>query len=243
MSTSLRKDMKDKRRKQSQKQRQMATLAIIGGVALLVGLIVLSGFLKSSAPVGDFTVITPDVHPQVNGTAMGDPNAPVRIDVFEDFQCPACQYYSENIEHQVIDNLISNGKVYYVFHNYPFLDDRAATKESDQAANASMCAADQGRFWDYHQMLYANWKGENEGNLSDKRLTAFADALGLDIDKFSTCFKANQFKDQINADLQAGQDMGAQGTPSVFVNGKIVAPGQVPSFEEIRAAVEAALNQ
>ena len=243
MSTSLRKDMKDKRRKQAQKQRQTATLAIIGGVALLVGLIVLSGFLKSSAPVGDFTVITPDVHPQVNGTAMGDPNAPVRIDVFEDFQCPACQYYSENVEKQVIDNLISTGKVYYVFHNYPFLDDRAATKESDQSANASMCAADQGRFWDYHQMLYANWNGENQGNLSDKRLTAFANALGLDMTKFNTCFKANQFKDQINADLQAGQDMGAQGTPSVFVNGKIVAPGQVPSFEEIKAAVDAAVNQ
>jgi len=243
MSTSLRKDMKDKRRKQRQKQRQVATLAIIGGVALLVGIIVLSGFLKSSAPVGEFTVITPGVYPQANGTAIGDPNAPVRIDVFEDFQCPACQYYSENIETQVIENLVSTGQVYYVFHNYPFLDDRAATKESDQAANASMCAADQERFWDYHRMVYANWKGENEGSLSDKRLTAFADALGLDMTKFNTCFNANQFKDQINADLQAGQDMGAQGTPSVFVNGKIVSPGQVPSFEEIKAAVDAALNQ
>ncbi len=243
MSTSLRKDMKDKRRKQAQKKRQTAALLIIGGVALLVGIIVLSGFLKSSAPVGEFTVITPKAHPQVDGTAMGDPNAPVRIDVFEDFQCPACQYYSDEIEHQVIDNLIITGQVYYVFHNYPFLDDRAATKESDQAANASMCAADQERFWDYHQMLYANWNGENQGNLSDKRLTAFAEALGLDMDKFNSCFKANQFKDQINADLQAGQEMGAQGTPSVFVNGKIVAPGQVPSFEEIKAAVDAALNQ
>jgi protein-disulfide isomerase len=243
MSTSLRKEMKDKRRKERQKQRQMATLAIIIGGAILVGLIFLSGYLKSSAPVGDFTVITPDVHPQVNGTTMGDPNAPVRIDVFEDFQCPACQYYSENIEHQVIDNLITPGKVYYVFHNFPFLDDRAATKESDQAANAGMCAADQGRFWDYHQMLYANWKGENEGNLSDKRLTAFADSLGFDMTKFNACFKANQFKDQINADLKSGQDMGAQGTPSLFVNGKIVAPGQVPTYEEIKAAVDAALNQ
>jgi protein-disulfide isomerase len=243
MSTSLRKEMKDKRRKQRQKQRQMATLAIIGGVALLVGLIVLSGFLRNSSPVGDFTVITPDAHPQASGTAMGDPNAPVRIDAFEDFQCPACQYYSENIEHQVIDNLVTPGTVYYVFRNYPFIDDRAATKESDQAANAAMCAADQGRFWDYHQMLYANWKGENEGNLSDKRLTAFADSLGLDMGKFNTCFKANQFKDKINTDLADGQKMGVQGTPSIFVNGKLVAPGQVPTYEEIKAAVDAALNQ
>lgn len=243
MSTSLRKDMKDRRRKQRQKQRQLATLAIVGGIAIIVGLIALSGYLKSSTPVGEFTLITPKAHPLVDGTAMGDPNAPVRIDVFEDFQCPACQYYSDVIEHQVIDNLITTGQVYYVFHNFPFLDDRAATKESDQAANASMCAADQERFWDYHQMLYANWKGENEGSLSDKRLVAFAESLGLDMDKFNTCFEANQFKDQIDADLKLGREMGAQGTPSVFVNGKIVSPGQVPTYDEIKAAVDAAVNQ
>jgi protein-disulfide isomerase len=243
MSTSLRKDMKDRRRKQRQKQRQLATLAIVGGIAIIVGLIALSGYLKSSTPVGEFTMITPKAHPLVDGTAMGDPNAPVRIDVFEDFQCPACQYYSDVIEHQVIDNLITTGQVYYVFHNFPFLDDRAATKESDQAANASMCAADQERFWDYHQMLYANWKGENEGSLSDKRLVAFAESLGLDMDKFNTCFEANQFKDQIDADLKLGREMGAQGTPSVFVNGKIVSPGQVPTYDEIKAAVDAAVNQ
>jgi protein-disulfide isomerase len=243
MSTSLRKDMKDRRRKQRQKQRQLATLAIVGGIAIIVGLIALSGYLKSSTPVGEFTMITPKAHPLVDGTAMGDPNAPVRIDVFEDFQCPACQYYSDVIEHQVIDNLITTGQVYYVFHNFPFLDDRAATKESDQAANASMCAADQERFWDYHQMLYANWNGENEGSLSDKRLVAFAESLGLDMEKFNACFEANQFKDQIDADLKLGREMGAQGTPSVFVNGKIVSPGQVPTYDEIKAAVDAALNQ
>jgi protein-disulfide isomerase len=243
MTKSLRKDMKDKRRKQRQKQRQTAVLAIVGGVIVLVAIIALSGFLKSSAPVGDFTVITPDANSQVNGTALGDPQAPVRIDIFEDFQCPACQYYSENIEHQVMDAFVTTGQVYYVFRNYPFLDDRAATKESDQSANAAMCAADQNRFWDYHQMLYANWKGENEGNLSDNRLTAFAESLKLDMTAFKACFKANKFKDQINADLADGQKMGAQGTPSVFVNGKIVAPGKVPTFDQIKAAVEAALAQ
>jgi len=243
MSTSLRKDMKDRRRKQRQKQRQMAVLAIVGGAALLLAIVILSGFFKSSAPVGEFTIITPVVHPQANGTAMGDPNAPVRIDVFEDFQCPACQYYSEVIEHQVLDAYVTTGKVYYVFRQYPFLDNRSATRESDQAANASMCAADQGRFWDYHDMLFTNWKGENEGNLSDKRLTAFAEALKLDMGKFEACFKENRFKDQINADLADGDKMGAQGTPSVFVNGKIVAPGKVPTFEDIKAAVEAELNQ
>ena len=106
-----------------------------------------------------------------------------------------------------------------------------------------MCAADQGRFWDYHQMLYENWKGENEGNFSNSRLKAFAESLNLNMDEFEACFDENRFKDEINADMAAGQGMGASGTPSVFVNGKIVSPGKVPSYEEIKAAVDAALNQ
>lgn len=243
MSSSLRKDLKDRRRKQRQKQRQNAVLAIVAGVAILLAIIILPNLIKSSAPVGDFIVITPVARPQVNGTAMGDPNAPVRIDVFEDFQCPACQYYSENVEKPVVENLVTNGTVYYVFRHYPFIDDRAATKESDQSANASLCAGDQNRFWDYHDMLYANWKGENIGYLTDTRLIAFAKAIGLDMDRFESCFKDNRFKDQIEQDLKDGNRMGASGTPSVFVNGKLITPGQVPSYEDIASAVQAELEQ
>jgi protein-disulfide isomerase len=243
MSTSLRKDLKDRRRKERQKQRQTAVLAIIAGAAILLAIIILPSLLKSSQPVGDFTVITPVARPQVNGTAMGDPNAPVRIDVFEDFQCPACQYYSQNVEKSIVENFVAKGTVYYVFRNYPFIDDRAATKESDQAANASLCAADQNRFWDYHDMLYANWKGENIGYLTDARLTAFAEAIGLDVKKFESCFDKNLFKDQIEQDLQDGDKMGSAGTPSVFVNGTLISPGQVPTYDDIAAAVQSVLDQ
>lgn len=243
MTMSLRREMKDKRRKQRQKQRQLALLAILGGVVLVVALLVVPGLLKSSAPVGDFTIITPVARPQASGTAAGDPNAPVRIDAFEDFQCPACKYYAENVEPEIMKTYVATGKVYYVFRNYPFLDDNSATRESDQSANAAMCAADQGRFWDYHDILFTNWKGENIGYLTDKRLTAFAQALGLDMNAFNACFKANKHKDQINTDLADGAKMGMSGTPSIFVNGKIIAPGKIPTFEDIKAAVNAALGQ
>jgi protein-disulfide isomerase len=243
MSTSLRKDMKDRRRKQRQMQRQLATLAIIGGAALLLAIIILPNLFKSSEPVGTFTVITPVPRPQAAGTAMGDSNALVRIDVFEDFQCPACQYYSQQVEPQVVENYVAKGTVYYVFRQYPFIDNQSATRESDQAANASLCAADQGHFWDYHDMLYANWTGENIGNFSNTRLTAFAESIGLDMTEFNACFKENRFKEQIDQDLKDGDIMGTSGTPSLFVNGKIVAPGQVPSYEEISAAIEAELDQ
>jgi protein-disulfide isomerase len=215
-------------------------LAIVGGAVILIGLIIFS-FAASSSKV-DFIMITPVARPQESGTAMGDPNAPVRLDVFEDFQCPACQYFALVISKQVMNELVASGKVYYVFHQYPFIDDYAATRESDQSANASLCAAEQGRFWDYHDMLYTNWKGENIGYLTDELLMDFAKALKLDMKAFKACFTENRYKAQIEADLADAKKMGVSGTPSVFVNGKLITPGKVPTFEDIKAAVDAALS-
>jgi len=243
MSTSLRKDMKSKRRQKKMQERRNAILMIIGGVIILVALFTIPPLLERSRPVGDITVITPYARPQANGTAAGDPNAPVRIDTFVDFQCPACKYFSEVTEKQIFNDFVATGKVYYVFHQFPFLDDRSATRESDQAAHASLCAAEQGRFWDYHDILFANWNSENAGAYNDRRLVAFAETLGLDMKSFNQCFEGKRYQDQIDQDLLKGNQMGVQGTPSVFVNGTLIAPGFVPTYEQIAEAIEAALNQ
>jgi protein-disulfide isomerase len=106
-----------------------------------------------------------------------------------------------------------------------------------------MCAAEQGRFWDYHDILFANWNGENQGAFLDKRLVAFAEALGLDMAAFNACFEENRYKAEIDQDLALGDELGVSGTPTVFVNGKQLTPGFVPSFADIAQAVEAALSQ
>ena len=133
------------------------------------------------------------------------------------------------------------GQVYYTFRQFPFIDSASITKESQQSANASMCAADQNQFWDYHTLVYANWNGENLGSLSDKKLVAFAESLSLDMAKFKQCFNTNAFKSDIAADLQAGKVIGVTGTPSVVINNVILKPGLVPSFAEIKQAVDAIL--
>jgi protein-disulfide isomerase len=90
-------------------------------------------------------------------------------------------------------------------------------------------------------MLYENWDGEGEGAFSDKRLTTFAEILGSNIDEFNSCFEANKYKDQIDADIQAGNAIGVSGTPSVFVNNKSVTPGLVPTYDQLVQAIEEAL--
>ena len=220
---------------------------MIGGVTIvalvLVGLLVLPSIQQAAAPVGNIIQITPRSLPNPQGTSLGDPNAPVKVAVYEDFQCPICRQFSETIEPQIIQNDVVTGKVYYQFKQFPFLDDRSTTKESHQAANASMCAAAQNKFWDYHDMLFANWTGENVGSFTDKRLVAFAQDLGLNMNEFNTCFQNNTYKDQINKDLAEGQAAGVTGTPSIFVDGKIVqpSPNTVPSYSDIQKAIDAAM--
>ena len=219
----------------------MQRLGLIGGisvVAVLVAVVLISSLWQPSNAI---VTVEPFSRPVTAGTTMGDQNAPVVIDVFEDFQCPACALYTEEVEKRIAETYVASGQVYYVFHHYPFLDRYSTEKESHQAANASMCANEQGLFWEYHDLLFANWNGENAGAFKDSRLMAFAKTLELDMDSFTTCFEENQYQVHIQADYELGVEMGASGTPSVFVNRQQVTPGYVPRFEDVQQAVEAAL--
>jgi protein-disulfide isomerase len=240
-SRSSKRQLIREQRQRRERQKRLALILGISAVALVVvALLVIPNILAASAPVGEIKVITPVARPTADGLALGDPNAPVTVEVFEDFQCPMCDQYSQQIEPQIVQNDVATGKVHYIFRQYPFLDTGKPGQESHKAANASMCANEQGRFWDYHDMLFANWNGENEGNFSDKRLIAFAEALNLDMNQFRQCYNENRYQAEIQADLERGKQLGVTGTPSVFVNEQIVAPGYVPTYDQIQAAIQAA---
>jgi protein-disulfide isomerase len=240
---SKRQLIREKRRRQARMQRfGLIGVVVIG--ALLVAFTLIYPNLKS---VGEIATVEAFPRSMANGTAMGDPNAPVIIDVFEDFQCSACVYYTEETERRISETYVTNGQVYYVFHQYPFLDRASANKESQQAANASMCAMEQDKFWEYHDILFANWNGNNAGAFSDRRLAAFAETLELDMDLFTTCFEENRYQVEIQADYDLGIEMGVSSTPSIFVNEQLVLNSQganyIPSYEDIVAAIEAALAE
>jgi protein-disulfide isomerase len=232
-------------RRQLERQQQQQRLIIIGMIVLGAALLVWA-VVKSQAKPSDIVTATSASLPDANGLSLGDANAPVTIDVFEDFQCPACQFFTQSIETLVIENLVSTGKARYVFHNYPFLDGKSAGEggESDQSANASMCANEQGKFWEMHNTIYANWNGENQGAFSDRRLQAMAENIGLDMKAFNECFSVNKYEADIQADLDLGKEMGVSGTPTVFVNGTQVGEeGKIATYEEIVQAVEQASSK
>jgi protein-disulfide isomerase len=238
---SKREQLREKRQREQMRNRMVSIGVVVVGALILAFLFI----YPNIKPVGPVTAITPGVYPQNEMNTMGDPNAPVKLETWEDFQCPACRNFSENIEPLLVENYVATGKVYYVFHQYPFIDDNSATKESDQAANASMCAGEQGRFWDYKSILFTNWNGENIGTFADRKLVAFAESLGLDMDKFNSCFDANTYKSQIDKDFMDGTSLGVSSTPSIFVDGVFVVnpdgPNLVPTYENIAAMIDAAL--
>ena len=237
---------RQERRAKMQQEQRRQRMIILGLIAIGAALLVLVIALPQLRSGDDIVTVTPAALPNTDGLSVGEANASATIDVFEDFQCPACQFFTESIEPLVIENLVATGKARYVFHNYPFLDGNGAgsSGESDQAANAAMCANEQGKFWEMHSILYANWNGENRGAFNDRRLQAMAESIGLDTDAFNACFDANKYEAEIQADFDLGEQMGVTGTPTVFVNGvRVGQPGKIASYQEIEQAVNATVGE
>ncbi|HEX6302689.1 MAG TPA: thioredoxin domain-containing protein, partial [Anaerolineales bacterium] len=138
MSPSKRQLIREKRRQERRRQRLVTILLIAGGALLIAALLIAPSIRNALTPVGEIVQITPESRPMADGRALGEAEAPVTIEVFEDFQCPACKTFTEDIEPLVIENYVSGGQVRYVFRHFPFLDDQAAGSESDQPASASM---------------------------------------------------------------------------------------------------------
>ena len=231
------------RRRRIQKRNRLLIILAVGIGALLIASILILPNLKL-ANVENIVQITPiSASVPVNGTSMGNPDAPVKMDVWEDFQCSGCLAYSEDLEPLILQTYVETGKVYYTFHFFPFID--GGQGESHDAANAAMCAAAQGRFWDYHKIAFANWIGENAGSYTRPRLTAFAQSIGLNMDAFNQCFRENTYSAQIQQDIDEGKKLGVPPTPGIFVNGKVVVSSAgknyIPSFDDISRAIEAGL--
>jgi protein-disulfide isomerase len=247
---SKRQEIRDKRRREKVRNQIVIVLLVIAGALLIAFALVLPTInnirqTANATIVPIVTAVPSTVDVQMDGKSMGDPNAPVKMDVWEDFQCSGCMYYSINYEPSIIQKYVATGKVYYTFHFYPIIDRGDTSGESHQAANASMCALEQGRFWDYHAELFANWLGENVGSYTDARLTAIAESLGLDMVAFDACFTANTYSDVINQDYADGQVAGITATPAIFINGQVPqsssGPNVIPSVDDLSNFIDAIL--
>ncbi len=219
-------------RKREQHQRRLILIIIVVGAALILTAILIA---PNFVPIGEIAMPNLDTYPMVDGTAMGDPAAPVLVEGFSDFQCSYCRVFHESTFEAIVEEYVAAGKARIVFRNYPVIG-----PESLAAANASLCAAEQDKFWEFSSILFANQNGHDTGAFSSRRLEAFAEAINLNVDEFSACLREDRYQGQVQEDIQAGTMQGIDSTPSFLVNGVLMV-GALP-FETFQAEIEAALS-
>src|SRR5262249_28120619 len=169
---------------------------------------------------------------------LGPKTAKVLVQEFADFQCPVCDEYFRSVEPQLIKDYLTTGKIRYEFHHFIVIDQNVGGTESRHAAEASECANEQGRFWDFHNMLYTNQKSEGSGAFADNRLKAFAAALELDSQKFNDCFNSHRYSANVDADVALGTQMGVQGTPTIFVNGSALPTSTALNYTALKQQLD-----
>ncbi len=216
---------------------------LIGGgalVAVAVAIIVFAAIGSDTSPDPEVPAVAQVEHASASSEAEPGQASEsvaklpaVTLEEFADFQCSHCAQFAVGVGKQIKKDFVDTGKIRFVFRHFPFIGE-----ESFRAAEATECAADQNKFWEYHDTVFENWKGTNEGHFSDENLKLFASALQLDRGAFDACFDSGKYGGKVEADLRRGEQLGVQGTPSLFLNGEMLTPS---SYEELIQLIESAI--
>jgi protein-disulfide isomerase len=157
--------------------------------------------------------------------SKGDDTAKVVIVEYSDFQCPFCKKFYDQTLSQIQSTYVDTGKVKFVYKHYPL----SFHSEAEPASLASECANEQGKFWEYHDLIF-----DNQGQLSSSIYSTWAEQLGLDVDQFNECFESKKYLDKVQKEFSEGQSKGITGTPGFLINGRLVSGAQpFSSFEQI----------
>jgi protein-disulfide isomerase len=163
-----------------------------------------------------------------NSPSKGPANAPIELVEFSDFQCPFCFR-----AHPVVNQVLSTygDRIRFVYRHYPLPNHPNARP----AAEAASCAAEQGKFWPYHDRLFAT-----QSRLAESDLKQDAAELGLDTTKFNACFDTHKFRAEVDADQRAGEEAGVNGTPAFFINGRLISGAQ--PFDAFKKVIDEELQ-
>ena len=215
----------------------LSAFGIVGGLALVALAIVLGArpapaIAEPAAPAA-VTIAHVPSGLAMDGFVLGRADAPVTIDLYEDFQCPACGGWGRNVFPSIASNELAAGTVRIVFHDMAFLG-----PESTDAGRAAYAAAQQGRFWDMWATLYANQGRENSGAFAHDRLIAMADQLGLDVTRFEADMESSAAQIALERSRADAGRAGVTSTPTLVIDGHAFVG--VQPYADIAAAISAA---
>ena len=212
--------------------------AIIGIVALLgAGFILYQAYGKEEPVRAPVPVVMDQAQlNRVQGMSVGRQDAPVVIYEFADFQCPGCGQFAALVAPLIKERLVESGKVRYVYYDFPLIQIHA---NAFLAARAGRCANEQGKFWEFHDIVYGQqpaWSGE--GNPTEL-FVDYAQQAGADPAAFEACLRSDRYAKEVSESMRLGESLGVSGTPTLIVNGRRLA--STPSFRELEAMVDQAI--
>ncbi|MEW6223822.1 MAG: thioredoxin domain-containing protein [Chloroflexota bacterium] len=174
----------------------------------------------------------------LDGATIGKADAPVTLEVYEDFQCPFCAQYSLSTEPVLVSRYVTPGTLRIVHHDIAILGRGGSEDESKLTATGATCANRVGMYWDYAHWVYNNQDGENAGGFRRERLTAIAEAAGLEPGAFGACLNDASAIQEVAAATTDATNLGINSTPTMYVNGTQINTTLSP--DEIGAQIEAA---
>ena len=188
-------------------------------IPILIGLSTGAILVISSTDSNDSKIYTVSKLIENGSPIKGDPNAPITILEWGDYQCTFCYKFHQNTLDIIHEDFIKTSKVKLVFKDYPLNG-----PDSLLASEASYCAQDQEKYWQYHDELYKNWGGERTGWITRESLNQFAMTINLNLKEFNNCLDNHTYKDHVNTHYQFGKELGIDATPSflVFNGDKII---------------------
>ena len=179
-----------------------------------------------------------------NDPVRGDPNAPITIVEFSDFQCPFCARFHTQTLPSLLEEYIEAGKVNLVYRDFPI---QSIHPNALPAAVASECAHEQGKYWEFHDTLFEKQSGWNrlDSNAVIAMFSQYASEIGLEQEQFDSCLETGKYLEEVQGDLSDGRDYGVTGTPGFFIGneqiGFVKLNGAQP-FDSFQRVIDAQLE-
>jgi protein-disulfide isomerase len=206
-------------------------IVVAGAAAFLITVSLTGGFTPVD-PIEASTVNAPVGQTDEGFWYKGDPEAPVQVFKYSDFQCPACANYDLTLGPVVDSQYVETGQVQFVYHDFP-LQIHANSAEAHQA---SRCAGDQEMYWSYHDVLFQRQSEWSSLGSPTNQFVAYAGALGMDEDAFRACLNEGTYADAVSQAAQSAIAAQISATPTFVIN------GQQFNSSELMQAIEAALQ-
>lgn len=223
-------------KKRKQQQSQMWLLIAAAVVVVLIGALIFFNN-RSQAQVSTPPVVSSLPAELIARNVKGSPDATVVVTEFSDFECPACKSFALGTAKSLDEEYIKTGKVRFEYKHFPLPQHEPS---ATNAANAAECAADQGKFWEMHDYLFQEQGKQGTNTFSQIRLKAMAGELGLDTGEFEQCLSRQTHARTVQENINEARQLFVNATPTIYVNGQKVLN---PSLTELRAAIDAALQQ